>query len=116
MAAYVAFEFALSAKNEQGTSTRAQLLQIEKSTGKRPEGLDGPDMPTEAEHVWRWFLDLHASRASGMGPTALQYLEIKAWSDLTRTEIRPWEARALKRIDDEWLKSQAKKGSTTAVV
>ncbi len=63
-----------------------------------------PDHPDLVIHIWAWFLDLHAARAGGgMGPSGITYEAILAYQQVTGTIIRPWEARAIKAIDGEYL-------------
>jgi len=38
------------------------------------------------------------------GPTAISYVQIKAWKELTETSILPWEIEAIKRLDLEYLR------------
>lgn len=77
---------------------------MEKSTGKRPKELDGPDCPDTLTHLWQWFLELHSARSYGQhGPNPLTYPDIAAWSALTAANPTPWEVTALKRIDATWL-------------
>lgn len=38
------------------------------------------------------------------GPSALSYLEIKAWSDLMGNTLSPWEVDIIKQIDAIYMK------------
>ena len=58
------------------------------------------DIPEPVEHLWDWFWELDSVRGSnGFGPNPLTYSEIRAWSQLTETEITPWEVSVLKKMD-----------------
>lgn len=46
-----------------------------------------------------WFVELYSGEP-------ITYQEIKAWSQLTRTRIDPWEVSAIKRIELEKLKQR----------
>jgi hypothetical protein len=71
------------------------------ATGKLPEELaNAPEKPVLGGHVWDWFLELSRARgANGFSIEPLKYLDIAAWSNLTRTRIEPWELRALCLLD-----------------
>lgn len=71
-----------------------------RQTGRRPKGLDGPDMPLELAYLWVWFQELSATRGSnGFGPNAITYTEIDTWARLTDTIIRPPEVRMIMTLD-----------------
>ncbi len=77
---------------------------MEKSTGKRPAQLDGPDCPDAVAHLWLWFLELHGARSYHQhGPNPLTYQDIAAWAALTAAQPTPWEVAALKALDAKWL-------------
>ena len=77
---------------------------MERRTGKIPPGLQGPELPPDAEHIWQWFLDLNSARGSnGFGVNPISYQDIAAWSSLTGTIVRPSEVAALKALDAVWL-------------
>jgi hypothetical protein len=81
---------------------------VEKSIGRTPEGLIGPDMPEEMIHVWDAFLSLHSGRTYGMNaPNPLSWVDIKAWDDLMRADMKEWEVRAVKALDGLWLRIMA---------
>lgn len=65
-------------------------------------------MPAECVHLWRWFVELSAARGSnGWGPNPISYLDIEAWSRLTRTIINPAEVRAIIALDQAFLTERA---------
>jgi len=79
----------------------AEHLQgIYQQTGEVPDGLNGPEIPMMASHVWQWFSDLHHSRS---GP--ITYMEIDSYSRLSGIEIRQWELSAIKKLDILYFKS-----------
>lgn len=78
------------------------MQSLYQQTGQKPKELDVPELPKEGAHVWEWFLELHSARS---GP--ISFTEIKAWSELTGSLIEPWEVRAIKEMDIEYLKSQS---------
>lgn len=79
-----------------------------KASGIMPGQLENePDIPELTQHLWHYFLDLHAERTgNGMGPNPLTSSQILHWSLLAKTRLDLWEIRALKRIDQAWMESQ----------
>lgn len=77
------------------------------ASGIMPEQLANEiDLPEMTEHVWGYFLDLHSERTSnGMGPNKITSSQIKDWSDLNRIRLDPWEVRAIKVLDNNWMNS-----------
>ena len=90
-------------------SEREHLEQIAKSSGRRPEGLDGPPFPVEAEGVWDTFLTLHHKRTyygTGMGsaPNPIQPEMILAWCNLHSVRLSCWELEVIEALDAVWMK------------
>lgn len=68
-----------------------------------------PPLPAGAAHVWAWFVDLHATRATnGMGPCRLSRLEIQAWERDQGVNLMAWERRAIIAVDGAWVASTVK--------
>lgn len=99
--------FRLDRPGKAGTM-RSHLLQVEKATGIRPAGLDGPPMPDEAVHVFGWFMECCTGRGGNKG---LAFSDIKAYCDLTGTVMWPEEVRLLKAFDMTFLRVMNEKGS-----
>jgi hypothetical protein len=72
------------------------------------------DVPPEAVDVWNWFMDLDRTRQVGMQANPISYQEIEAYARLTGAEIAPWEARAIRRLDDIALSTKRPKGGKGA--
>lgn len=67
--------------------------------------MEEPDFPIEMAHIWSAFLDMNSGRQQGFsGPQGLPFTEIKAWCELTNTDLSPFEVDALKRLDQTYLK------------
>lgn len=66
-----------------------------------------PPLPPEVRHLWQTFLELHRTRPSGFGASAIPYAEIDAWSRLKRLPLDPWEVDAVVELDAAWMDSQA---------
>jgi len=104
--AWAGHQFKLNLQDENGTTERDHLKQVERQTGRKLKALEPPTpFPSLIAHVWSAFIALNSSRESGFsGPTAISYVQIKAWKELTETSILPWEIEAIKRLDSEYLR------------
>lgn len=91
--------------DEQGATRHQQLSRFRQATGKAHPDLTPPDVPAEATHLWRWFMDLNAGRQAGDVPLSWEALD--AWARLTGRRLTSWEVDALRRIDTAWLKAAA---------
>lgn len=90
--------------DKNGVTEREHLEQIEKATGRRPDFLDGPEIPTLAEPVWDYFRQMHGRRTYGMeGPHPLTYESILAWCNLYAIRLSWWEMEAVESLDTTWL-------------
>lgn len=88
---------------------RATLEQVEKTTGKRPKDLDGPECPLEMEYLWYDFLTLSRGRTSnGFGANPLTWADVWAWLTVTRQTLTPWEVDTLIALDNAWMSDHAK--------
>lgn len=84
---------------------REHLEQVETSTGRRPDALDGPEKPALAEPVWAHFVAMHNRRENGMaGPQPLSYESILAWCNLYRIRLSFWELEVIEALDATWLR------------
>jgi len=94
----------LDAPNRAGVTLREQYEQVEKSTGRMPDGFFGPDCPEGLDLAWEAFLDLSATRPVGFsGPSAIPYAEIAAWCSLTGNDLSPTEVELIKAADRHYL-------------
>lgn len=65
---------------------------------------NAPELPPEMAHVWRWFVQLHATRGHGQGGDfPITYGEMAAWAALTGARPTAYEALAIRAIDDAYL-------------
>jgi hypothetical protein len=93
-----------------GSSTLREHLEAdERRTGKRAWELDECKIPKEALHIWRWFLELDATRQNGMDINPISYSEIAAWSKLTGNRPRRHEVEVLRQIDGLYLAEHAER-------
>lgn len=74
------------------------------ASGRWPtEVLEGPPFPEALRYLWGWWQELELGRTWREGsPSAVTFAEVRAWSELTGTELRPDEAVALVEIDRTW--------------
>jgi len=91
--------------DQSGVTEREHLEQVEKQTGIRPKGLDGPTLPFLLSHLWSAFLHLNSSRSSGMSSNPITFQEIKAWAELTSTPLNPTDVEIIKRLDTLYIRS-----------
>ncbi|MDB4913105.1 MAG: hypothetical protein JWM95_749 [Gemmatimonadetes bacterium] len=62
--------------------------------------LEGPEFPESLDYLWRWFQELHRTRAAGMnGPEPMTHTEIDAWARLTNRTPDALEVDALLMLD-----------------
>jgi len=71
---------------------RIHLLQVYKTTGKVPEGLNLPAFPVELDYFLDWSREL-------IGSEPVKYTEIYHWSLLKNIKLNPWEVDVLSEID-----------------
>ncbi len=62
-----------------------------------------PELPPTGAHLWAYFLDLCATRASGsFGPAPLSRHDIRQWQEDEGIELERWERRLILNIDTAW--------------
>lgn len=67
-----------------------------------------PELPPLGAHLWTWFAELTATRAStGLGASRLTRAEIHAWEADEGHRLELWERRAIMAIDAAWVRSAA---------
>jgi hypothetical protein len=73
--------------------------------GKTPLALIRPNFPDEILHVWENFIEISSTRSPGFnGPLPITYQEIKSWQELTQTPLAPWEVKAIKKLDNIYIR------------
>lgn len=82
---------------------------VEQQTGRRPEQLEGPELPDELRYLWNWFVMLSNRRGgTGFGPAALTPVMIVSWCQLNRMSLLPYELEAIEALDDLYMAQQTK--------
>lgn len=98
-------EFALSARQDDGRTKREHLVDIWERHGKTPkELLKKPELSPINAHVWEYFGELNQGRdRDDSGPKKTSWRELEAWANMTGRRLDPWEIRALRKIEAEYL-------------
>ncbi len=63
------------------------------------EGINPVEFPDVLYDLWQWFLDLNASRTSGMGPSPITQLDLLAYSQLHQVRFEQWQLSAIRHLD-----------------
>ena len=75
-----------------------------------PKQLEEIELPYCVTYLWQWFCELSGGRGYSMsGPLPLNYSEIQAWSQLTKTSPTVWEVQAIKAVDRVFIIEAGKK-------
>lgn len=59
--------------------------------------------PNPAPYLTEWLFDAGPSSPAGMGDAVLGWCDLQAWQSITGVELRPWEARTLRRLSRDYL-------------
>lgn len=98
------WRFHLGATGPSGYSYAEIYSGYLQKTGKKHPKDNPVDFPPEAEHIWRYWIELNKARQSnGFGINTISWLELDAWSRMTNTDLEPWEINAIFDIDAEYL-------------
>jgi hypothetical protein len=74
-----------------------------------------PPLHHAAVHVWNVFARLSSARSgNGFGPNPISYGEVAAYCAVTGDDLLPWEAEALRELDDVFLEEAAKAAERSA--
>ena len=103
--AFARHQFELSKPQEDGTPLLVHLQVMEEKTGRvHPMIEDAPPLPVGCGQLWSDFLELHGSRGStGWGPQRITFADLRAWQEVRRVRLQPWEIDCIRRVDDIWL-------------
>lgn len=109
MVEYATREFELNATDEHGGTLRDDAQSLERQGAFVPPEYLSLPFPDLVSHIWEWFIELHRCRTSnGFGVNPITYIDIDAWSRLTRRKPTALEIRAITQIDAAFLTVQAK--------
>jgi hypothetical protein len=91
-----------------GKATVADHLAVVARMTGRTVNEDSPKLPREMRYLWRTFLSLHRARTSnGWGPNPITWSEMDAFCRLTGSPLDPWEAEAVRALDEAFLEVAA---------
>lgn len=90
-----------------GSTVRQNLESVARQTGRRPEGLDGPELPPAGYQIWDWFMELNTTRQVGMGLSPITYSDMQAFFAMTGERPARWQIAAIRRLDAVVLKAAA---------
>lgn len=65
---------------------------------------EAADCPNEVQHIWRWYVELDASRSEGMDIGPILYTEIEAWARLCKIDLTRFEVIAMRQVDKAYMK------------
>jgi len=100
-------QFKLNKPDQNGTTEREHLEQVEAQTGKRPKALEDPTpFPSLMSHIWSAFCRLNSARSAGFaGPNPISYRDVKDWKELTETPLSAWEVDVIMELDQLYLRT-----------
>lgn len=100
------FNFKLDKPDDNGTTMREHLEQVERQIGGSLSALEAPvDFPLSLSSIWSAFISLHSTRTAGFsGPNPISYNEILAWKVLTQSPLQSWEIDVVKKLDQTYMK------------
>uniref|UniRef100_UPI004037FFE9 phage tail assembly chaperone n=1 Tax=Cupriavidus nantongensis TaxID=1796606 RepID=UPI004037FFE9 len=82
-----------------GSTVRQNLESVARQSGRRPEGLDGPELPPAGFQLWEWFMELNNTRPAGMGMSPITYTDIHAFFTMIGERPARWQLDAIRRLD-----------------
>lgn len=102
-------QFELNARQKDGATLRDHLKVAWNASGIKPEQLDYEELQENVQYLWSWFIDLDYYRGSSMnGVNPITPTLIKDWCWMNDVELEYFERMAIKRLDVEYMKQQAK--------
>ena len=113
---YAENELYLSSKQKDGSTLRETLEAVKREYNITPPELKTVDVSPTVIYLWEHFLNLNSTRTSGMGVSAINYMELKAYCDMNGISFSPFEVRVIKMLDrvflDHYNKQSEKESST----
>ena len=108
--AFAAFQFELSALQDDGATLRDHLEMYQARSGRmHPKMAAAPALPAGCDLLWADFLDLHGTRQfREHGPAPITFVDLDAWQRVNRVSLPAWQINAIRRADAAYLASVAK--------
>lgn len=102
-------EFARFRFGQMKTAGDGASVEDHLSVVRRRSGIvvsDEPECPREIIYIWNSWVELNNGRgSSGFAPIPISWQEMEAYARLTGVDLLPWEARAIRSIDDAYMSS-----------
>ena len=88
-----------SSERDNLESAQSQIKNLPGWKGKKVIVPDAPPFPLALNYLWRYFIE-HSMGVSqnGMGPALVTWEGLRAWCELMRITLEPWESLALVRL------------------
>ena len=78
---------------------RAQLEQVEKSTGHRDSLLDSVVIPDGFRYLWELFWEIRSGSSEGMSGSKVTWRDLSDYQALTGITLDAWEIEAVMAMD-----------------
>jgi len=88
-----------------GSTERDHLAAHLQASGQVPPELQVPALPAGCEVLWGVFLQLHNTRAVGMGPSPISTTDLWSYQRMHGIRLNPWELDCLQALDAVALKA-----------
>ena len=96
---------ALSKPTKNGSTLYDQFEQVERSTGRWPEGYEPLPPPEGTEHIWQVFWELRSTAQTGFsGPCHISFIEIDAWERVRGIRLEPFVLDLILQMDSAYLR------------
>jgi hypothetical protein len=107
---WCAYEFALSRRQEDGSTLRDTLSAAERVGARRhPWMVASDDVPTGLLYLFEIFAELNSMRRMGIAAAEpIGFDQMYHWQMVSGFRLRGWERKALERLDNLWRQSQLK--------
>lgn len=93
---------------EDGATLRTHLQRLAYSTQRIDPRLDAPPIAESVRGLWEMFLQLSATRRSGMTAHPFTMVDIEAYCRMTGVRLTEWELETLIALDTVALNAAAK--------
>lgn len=69
--------------------------------------MTAPPLDPACAYLWNIWVELHQARGYGMAPNPISWLDLDAYARLTDERFLPWEARAVRAVDEAFFASES---------
>lgn len=90
----------LAARQPDGATLRDHLAVVARATGRMPDELKVPEVPSSCQSLWDVYGQLAGTVGSnGFARNPLGWRDLAAWQQVMQMPLTPWEAETLVAID-----------------